>query len=115
MTNNIKLGTLVKVSATNSFRLHDIQYDITEYYTKSQILNNKQLSKMKVLQFKNIVGKNMLHVDVEEQKRGHTMLYKNRKMSQSEVDEIYEDFVIEIATKVAKQVKGKVYYGFATV
>ena len=43
------------------------------------------------------------------------MLYKNRKMSQSEVDEIYEDFVIEIATKVAKQVKGKVYYGYATV
>ena len=36
-------------------------------------------------------------------------------MSQSEIDEIYEDFVIEIATKVAKQVKGKVYYGFATV
>ena len=66
MTNNIKLGTLVKVSATTSFCLHDIQYDITEYYTKSQILNNKQLSKMKFLQFKNIVGKNMLHVDVEE-------------------------------------------------
>ena len=43
------------------------------------------------------------------------MLYKNRKMSQSEVDEIYEDFVIEIATKVAKQVKGKVYYGYATL
>ena len=43
------------------------------------------------------------------------MLYKNRKMSQSKVDEIYEDFVIEIATKVAKQVKGKVFYGFATV
>jgi hypothetical protein len=43
------------------------------------------------------------------------MLLKNRKMSQSEVDEIYEDFVIEIATKVARQVKGKVYYGFATV
>ena len=43
------------------------------------------------------------------------MLYKNRKMSQSEIDEIYEDFVIDIATKVAKQVKGKVYYGFATV
>ena len=43
------------------------------------------------------------------------MLYKNRKMSQTEVDTIYEDFVIEIATKVAKQVKGKVYYGFATV
>ena len=36
-------------------------------------------------------------------------------MSQSEIEEIYEDFVIEIATKVAKQVKGKVYYGFATV
>lgn len=43
------------------------------------------------------------------------MLYKNRKMSQSEIDEVYEDFVIEIATKVARQVKGKVYYGFATV
>lgn len=43
------------------------------------------------------------------------MLYKNRKMSQSEVDEIYENFVIEIATKVAKQVKGKVYYGYATL
>ena len=43
------------------------------------------------------------------------MLYKNRKMSQSEIDEIYEDFVIEIATKVAKQVKGKVYYGYATI
>ena len=43
------------------------------------------------------------------------MLYKNRKMAQTEVDEIYEDFVIEIATKVARQVKGKVYYGFATV
>lgn len=43
------------------------------------------------------------------------MLYKNRKMSQSEIDEIYEDFVIEIATKVAKQVKGKVYYGYATL
>lgn len=43
------------------------------------------------------------------------MLYKNKRMTQSEVDEIYEDFVIEIATKVARQVKGKVYYGFATV
>ena len=31
------------------------------------------------------------------------------------IDEIYEDFVIEIATKVAKQVKGKVYYGYATL
>ena len=36
-------------------------------------------------------------------------------MSKSEVEEIYENFVIEIATKVAKQVKGKVFYGFATV
>ena len=43
------------------------------------------------------------------------MLYKNKRMSQSEVDEIYEDFVIEIATKVARQVKGKVYYGYATL
>lgn len=43
------------------------------------------------------------------------MLYKNRKMSKSEIEEIYENFVIEIATKVARQVKGKVYYGFATV
>ena len=30
MTNNIKLGTLVKLSATTSFWLHDIQYDINE-------------------------------------------------------------------------------------
>ena len=36
-------------------------------------------------------------------------------MTQSEVDKIYEDFVIEIATKVAKQVKGKVFYGYATL
>ena len=43
------------------------------------------------------------------------MLYKNRKMTQSEVDEIYEDFVVEIATKVDRQVKGKVYYGYATL
>ena len=43
------------------------------------------------------------------------MLYKNRKMTQLEVDEIYQDFVIEIATKVARQVKGKVYYGYATL
>ena len=66
MSNNIKLGTLVKLSATYSFRLHDIQYDIVEYYTKSQILKNKQLSKMKVVQFSNILGQNMLHVDIEE-------------------------------------------------
>lgn len=43
------------------------------------------------------------------------MLYKNRKMSQAEIDEVYEDFVIEIATKVAKKVKGKVFYGYANI
>lgn len=43
------------------------------------------------------------------------MLYKKRKMSQSEIDEIYEDFVIEIVTKVAKHVKGKIFYGYATL
>lgn len=43
------------------------------------------------------------------------MLYKNRKMSQSEIDEVYEDFVIEIASKVAKKVKGKVFYGYANI
>lgn len=43
------------------------------------------------------------------------MLFKNRKMTQSEVDEVYEDFVVEISTKVARQVKGKVYYGYATL
>lgn len=43
------------------------------------------------------------------------MLYKNRKMSQSDIDEVYEDFVIEIATKVATKVKGKVFYGYANI
>ena len=43
------------------------------------------------------------------------MLYKYRKMSKSEIDEIYDDFVIEIATKVAKKVKGKVFYGYANI
>lgn len=43
------------------------------------------------------------------------MLFKNRKMSQSEIDEVYEDFVIEIATKVTKKVKGKVFYGYASI
>lgn len=43
------------------------------------------------------------------------MLFKNRKMSQSDIDEVYEDFVIEIATKVAKKVKGKVFYGYANI
>lgn len=36
-------------------------------------------------------------------------------MSQTEIDEIYEDFVIEIATKVSKKVKGKVFYGYASI
>lgn len=66
MTNNIKLGTLVKYSAVTSFYLHDLQYDIFEFYTRSQILKNKQLSRMKVVQFKVVEGKQMIHVDVEE-------------------------------------------------
>lgn len=66
MTNNIKLGTLVKCSIATSFYLHDIQYDITEYYTKSQILSNSQLSSMKVVQYRALKGKQMLHVDIEE-------------------------------------------------
>ena len=70
MTNNIKLGTLVKLSATTSFWLHDIQYDIDEFYTRSQILENKQLSHMKVVSFKALSGKEMIYVKVEEQKRG---------------------------------------------
>lgn len=65
MTNFIKLGTLVKFSATTRFCLHDVQYDITEFYSKSQILDNKQLLKMKVLQFKS-AERNMLYVDIEE-------------------------------------------------
>lgn len=43
------------------------------------------------------------------------MLYKNRKMSQSVIDAVYEVFVIEIANKVANQVKGKVFYGYADI
>ena len=43
------------------------------------------------------------------------MLFKNIKMSQTEIDEIYENFVIEIATKVSKKVKGKVFYGYANI
>lgn len=66
MKNNIKLGTLVKCSIATSFCLHDLQYDITEYYTKSQILNDRQLSKMKVVQYRALAGKAMLYVDVEE-------------------------------------------------
>jgi hypothetical protein len=66
MTNNIKLGTLVKCSIATSFCLHDMQYDITEYYTKSQILNNKQLSAMKVVQYRAMSEKEMLKVEVVE-------------------------------------------------
>ena len=66
MTNNIKLGTLVKFSAITSYCLHDLQYNITEFYTRSQILENKQLSKMKVVQFKIVKGKEFIHVDVVE-------------------------------------------------
>ena len=43
------------------------------------------------------------------------MLYRNRKMSQSEVDEVYEDFIIEIALKVVKHVKGKIFYGYDNI
>lgn len=66
MTNNIKLGTLVKCSIVTLFCLHDMQYDITEYYTKSQILNNKQLSDMKVVQYRVMSEKEMLKVEVVE-------------------------------------------------
>lgn len=66
MTNNIKLGTLVKYSIATSFCLHDMQYDITEYYTKSQILNDSQLSKMKVVQYRVMSEKAMLKVEVVE-------------------------------------------------
>lgn len=43
------------------------------------------------------------------------MFHKNRKMSQNEIDNVYEDFVIEIAAKVAKKVKGQVFYGYANI
>lgn len=66
MTNNIKLGTLVKCSIATLFCLHDMQYDITEYYTKSQILNDSQLSKMKVVQYRVMSEKAMLKVEVVE-------------------------------------------------
>ena len=65
MTNNIKLGTLIKFSATTSFYLHDIQYGIVEFYLKSHIKANKQLTKMKVIQFR-IFDENTLWVDIEE-------------------------------------------------
>ena len=66
MTNNIKLGTLVKCSIATTFCLHDMQYDITEYYTKSQILSNKQLSAMKVVQYRALGEKQMLRVEIVE-------------------------------------------------
>lgn len=37
------------------------------------------------------------------------MFYKTAKNTQTEIDEIYEDFVVEIASKVAKKVKAKVF------
>lgn len=43
------------------------------------------------------------------------MFYKIAKNTQTEIDEIYEDFVVEIASKVAKKVKGKVFYGYANI
>ena len=66
MTNNIKLGTLVKYSEITTFYLHDIQYDITEIYTKSQIIKNDQLKKMKVINFTSYPIKNSLYVNVVE-------------------------------------------------
>lgn len=66
MTNNIKLGTLVRFCTTRNFRLHDVQYDIYELYRKSQIMADKQLKKMKVVSFKVVENENMLQVDVEE-------------------------------------------------
>jgi hypothetical protein len=43
------------------------------------------------------------------------MFYKIPKNTQTEIDEIYEDFVIEIATKVSTKVKGKIFYGYANI
>lgn len=43
------------------------------------------------------------------------MFYKTAKNTQTEIDEIYEDFVVEIASKVAKKVKAKVFYGYANI
>lgn len=42
------------------------------------------------------------------------MILKKIKLSHSEIDYIYQDFVFEIASKIAKRVKGKVYYGYAS-
>lgn len=43
------------------------------------------------------------------------MFYKIRKNTITEIDEIYGNFVIEIATNVSKKVKGKVFYGYASI
>lgn len=43
------------------------------------------------------------------------MLLKRKKISQAEIDEVYEDFVEEIGFKVAQKVKGKVFYGYASI
>lgn len=66
MTNNIKLGTLVRFCETVNFRLHDVQYDIYELYRKSQIMQNKQLIHLKVISFKVVENENMIQVDIEE-------------------------------------------------
>ena len=66
MTNNIKLGTLVRFCTTVNFRLHDVQYGIYELYRKSQIMSDNQLRRMKVVSFKVVKNKDMLQVDVEE-------------------------------------------------
>lgn len=65
MTNNIKLGTLIKCCSSSNFRLHDIQYDITEFYNRKQILKNKQLLKMKVLEF-SAIETDMINIVIEE-------------------------------------------------
>lgn len=66
MTNNIKLGTLVRFCTTVNFCLHDVQYEIYELYRKSQIMQDKQLKRMKVVSFKVVKNENMIQVDVEE-------------------------------------------------
>lgn len=43
------------------------------------------------------------------------MLHKNTKMSQREIDDVYEDFVKEIGFKVMQKVKGKVFYGYTDI
>lgn len=43
------------------------------------------------------------------------MFYKKQKNTLTEIDEVYEDFVIEIATKVNTKVRGKIFYGYANI